>query len=207
MVTFIIVRHGYSQFNKEKKYTGQMDVPLEELGVWQAERTAEYAVKHFRIDAIYSSDLSRAMNTARPAAEALKLPIHPERDLREIYLGNWQGRLLADVKKEEEYQQWEAGLFKGSDKETRAELLARSKEVIHRIAQENEGKSVLITTHGGVVNALMREWLKGSKTDQIKFPGNASISVVDYDVQSRVADILLMGYEGHLNGSLSSEEE
>lgn len=207
MVTFIIVRHGYSQFNREKRYTGQLDVPLEDIGVWQAERAAEYVVKHFQIDAIYSSDLSRAMNTAEPVAKALHLPIHREKDLREVYLGSWQGRLIEEVKREEEYRQWSAELCESNDRESTAALLERSKRVIRRIAEENEGKCVLISTHGGVVNALMREWLEARGIDQMKFPANASVSAVNYDVQSGEADILLMGYEGHLYGSFTSEEE
>lgn len=165
----------------------------------KAQRTAEYVLQNFQIDAVYSSDLSRAMDTARPIAKALSFPIHPDRRLREIYLGNWQGRLIEEVKRDEEYIQWQAGLYEGNEKETRAELLFRANEVIHEIALKNDNKNVLLSTHGGVVNALLREWLNLQKTDRIKFPGNASISVVNYDIQSKSADILLMGYDGHLN--------
>ena len=198
MVTFVIVRHGCTWCNKEKVYTGQMDVPLEELGVWQAQRAAEYILKHFKIDAIYSSDLTRAINTARPLAEALQLPIHTDSDLREIYLGSWQGRLIEEVRKEKEYALWSEGIIKDSEKENHEQLLVRAKRAFQRIAEENEDKCIMIATHGGIVNCLIRAWLGAEKTKNMKLPGNASVTVVNYDAKTEDAEILVMGFEGHL---------
>lgn len=200
MVKFIIIRHGYSQFNKEKKFTGQTDVPLDALGVLQAERTAEYILNHFKVDAVYSSDLSRAINTAEPVARALNLQIHLDSDLREIYLGDWQGRFLDEVKKTQEYALWNAEIGNYGDRENHSQLLERAKKVFQRIAEENEGKCVLVSSHGGVVNSMTREWLGAENADKVKFPGNASVSVVNYDAKTKTAEILLLGYNGHLVG-------
>lgn len=196
MVKMILVRHGYSVTNKEKKYTGQMDVPLDERGVEQAEQTAAHVLANYRIDAVYSSDLSRAVETIRPIAETLQLPIHTDVDLREVYLGGWQGRFLAEVQKEESFQIRSAG--GDGDWEKQDDFLARCKDVIRKIALENEGKTVLIGTHGGVVNTLMRDWLGETASENIKFPGNASISVIEYDTETDKAEILVMGYDRHL---------
>jgi len=203
MVTFIIVRHGYSQFNKEGRYTGQLDIPLDEVGILQAKLNAEFVMQNYRIDAIYSSDLKRAMETARPVAEALQLPIHPEKDLREIHAGSWHGRIIEElkVKHGEEYRRWMAGTDNGDsgDRESRAKLRDRSLAVFQRIAETEEGKNVLVVTHHGVITELVREWL-GPLWKGKKLPGipNASVSVVQYDAQSNCWEFVLTGYDAHL---------
>ena len=203
MVTFIIVRHGYSKFNKEGRYTGQMDIPLDEIGMLQAKLNAKFVMQNYRIDAIYSSDLKRAMETARPVAEALHLPIHPEKDLREIDAGSWHGRIIAELKQKhgEEYYQWMAGTDnrESGDRESRAELRARSLAAFHRIAETEEGKNVLVVTHHGVITEIEREWIGPIWTGE-KLPGipNASVSVVWYDEKSRHGEFLLTGYDAYL---------
>ena len=97
MVKFIIVRHGYSVFNKEKRFTGQIDAALDERGVEQAKRNAEYILNNYKIDCIYSSDSSRAYNTVKPVADALGMTIVPTKELRELYIGEWEGRRIAEI--------------------------------------------------------------------------------------------------------------
>jgi len=203
MVTFIIVRHGYSLFNKEGRYTGQMDIPLDEMGIRQAKKTAEYVLRNYPIDTIYASDLGRAMETARPVAEALHLPIHPEKDLREIDAGSWHGKIIEELKREhgEEYYQWMTGTDNGDagDRESRTKLRARSLAVFQRIAEAEKGNNVLVVTHHGVITEIERAWL-GPFWKGEKLPGipNASVSVVQYDEKSRHGEFLLTGYDTHL---------
>lgn len=90
MTTVLLIRHGQSVTNVTQVFTGHYDVPLSPLGQEQARRTAAYLQKNFRIDAIYASDLMRAMQTAQPTAAAFGLPICPEPDLREICAGRWE---------------------------------------------------------------------------------------------------------------------
>ena len=100
MVTLLIVRHGYSMGNKEKRFSGQMDVALDEIGLRQAQSIAEYVLATFRIDAVYASDLQRAVDTVKPIADALKLSVIECKSLREVDVGDWQGKRIADVEKE-----------------------------------------------------------------------------------------------------------
>lgn len=69
MVKFIIVRHGYSKCNQSKTYTGQTESPLTELGILQAKITGEYLYQNYKTDLVYSSDLSRAIDTAKAFTE------------------------------------------------------------------------------------------------------------------------------------------
>ncbi|MBQ3014558.1 MAG: histidine phosphatase family protein [Clostridia bacterium] len=76
MTTLIVVRHGYSEGNREQRFVGHGEVPLTAIGREQAICTAEY-LKDYKIDRIYSSDLIRAMQTAIPTAKMHGLPIYP----------------------------------------------------------------------------------------------------------------------------------
>ena len=75
MVTFLLLRHGISENNVKQWSSGHYDTPLADLGREQAKKACAYICKSYSVDAIWSSDLSRAMDTARPAAESLGLEI------------------------------------------------------------------------------------------------------------------------------------
>ena len=96
----IIVRHGYSTSNASGCYTGQQDAPLSDLGHRQAELLADYfsGADAPHIDAIYSSDLCRAVDTVAPTARRLSLPIIKLPALRELDTGLWTGVPYGEVK-------------------------------------------------------------------------------------------------------------
>ena len=81
-------------------YTGQVDVALTERGLRQANKTAEYVAETYRIDAIYSSDLKRAMSTAIPLSERIGIPIILEPRIKEIYGGLWENKLMPEIDKQ-----------------------------------------------------------------------------------------------------------
>ena len=89
MTTLIFVRHGQSQSNLEKRFTGQGNTELTKLGRMQAERTAAF-LKDYPIEAVYASDLNRAMDTARPTAQMHGLEVIPDPMLREVNAGLWE---------------------------------------------------------------------------------------------------------------------
>lgn len=211
MVTFILIRHGYSKGNKEKIFTGQLDLPLDEVGVAQAKATAKYISENYRIDRIYSSDLSRACETARPLAEATGLEILPCKELRETDFGKWQGMLIADVAKEfpEDFAEYKAapGLSMFGGAECYATVMKRASEAIDRIAAENDGKTVVISTHGGVIRSLRAAWQNVELKDikQIPHVPNSSVTVLDYDVRNKKAEYKLTGYIDHLPDKITEE--
>ena len=204
MVTFIIVRHGYSVFNKEKRFTGQIDADLDERGFAQAKKNAEYILANYHIDAIYSSDLCRAYNTVKPVADALGIPNHTSTDLRELDIGRWEGLRIADVKRDEPealafYRQRIPEANAGGG-ETRLQLRQRITRIMNEIAVENDGKTVLIGSHGGAIRALCCAWMgytieEIDKTTDLK---NASITIVRYDAETKHAEFVLYNYNEHL---------
>ncbi len=210
MVKFVIVRHGYSEFNKQGRFSGQADIALDEIGKEQAYSIAKYAAKNFKIDSIYSSDLCRAYETARPTAEMLGLPIVKEKELRELHVGEWQGMLVKEIEKEypEEFALFKnnVGLARPVGGESYPELMVRAAKIFDKIAKENEGKTVFVATHGGIVRALRCAWagITPEGIQEVAHVKNASISVAEYSDGKGV--FTEIGYTGHLeNTEISSE--
>jgi probable phosphoglycerate mutase len=92
-----IVRHGETAWNAEHRVQGQLDIPLNDLGLRQAQAVGRVLGAE-RFDVIYSSDLSRALQTARPTASALGMKILEDRNLRERHYGMFERQTYAEVK-------------------------------------------------------------------------------------------------------------
>ena len=107
MTTLYFVRHGESRANVETVFTGQTDVPLSDRGMRQAEELKERLLS-LRPDAFFSSDLLRAVQTVTPTAEALGLAVRPEKGLREIDGGLWEGKHIGEIARAypEDYARW-----------------------------------------------------------------------------------------------------
>ena len=209
MVRFLIIRHGYSKSNKEKKFTGQMDVGLDTVGFIQAEDTGQYVSEKYHIDKIYSSDLCRAYETAIPLAKRVNLPIITRTDLREADVGIWQGMLIEDVRKKypEEFEKYRVNPgetpFPGG--ESYGDLMVRAEKALREIAMENEGKTVAIVTHGGVIRALWCAW-NGDSVANIKnihHVDNASVTEVEFENDS--IKFIITGYSDHLTEKVTEE--
>ena len=97
MTRLIVIRHGNSVTNAERRYTGQLDAALSDLGREQAEQVAEYLCANERLDAIYASDLSRAVDTIEPTAKRMGLAIRLDPTLRETDVGEWTGKTYEEV--------------------------------------------------------------------------------------------------------------
>ncbi len=184
----LIVRHGESIGNAKREFLGHTNKDLSELGYKQAEKTAEYLSKT-KIDAVYSSDLIRAHNTALPHAKLRNLEVNDSEELREIYAGEWEGKRVEDIIEEYPnyfYEVWRAkfGECEIPGGESVPQLSERIYREVLRIASENKGKTVLIGCHAAAIRSL---WGKITKTppsfvaNEIPFPTNASVSVVYYD--------------------------
>lgn len=202
MVKIILVRHGFSQFNNEKRFTGQIDVPLDEVGFIQAKNTSEYILKNFKIDCIYSSDLSRAINTIKPVSDALNLSINQLQELRELHLGNWEGELM-EILKERHGNRYRDYITYPEDEplhggERYVDLMERAKNVIEYIIAKNEGKTVLISSHGGFIRALLCILYekKPCELKNVTPVPNASVSVINFN--NGKYEFESVGYDDHL---------
>lgn len=161
MAELLLVRHGETDWNAERRFQGHADPSLNDVGRNQAQEVADALVGE-RVDAVYTSDLARARETAEIIAERLGIPVIALEELREIDVGEWQGLTWPEI--EERYPEgvrawhesghgWQAG-------ETYDELGERILAVLRRIAAEHAGERVLVVGHGGTVRAV-RAHLEG----------------------------------------------
>jgi probable phosphoglycerate mutase len=155
----ILIRHGETDWNRELRFQGHIDVPLNDLGHEQARRLglrlAGEPVQH-----IISSDLMRAQQTAAPAALQLGLEPVTSVALREQNFGVVEG-LRADEIQRLHPRAWEDWLQFREDHampegETTREFHARVIEALGRVATTHDGARVLVVTHGGVLDMVWR---------------------------------------------------
>src|SRR5262245_23763761 len=141
--TLVLARHGQTDWNRERRLQGWADPPLNELGRTQAAELAT-ALDGERFDAVYSSDLRRAAETARIVASRLGLgSVVEDSSLREVDLGSWSGRLWEEVADQQR-----------PDGESREAHRERVVSGVLRLAAAHEGETVLIVSHGGSLRAL-----------------------------------------------------
>jgi uncharacterized phosphatase len=146
--TLCLVRHGETEWNLTHRYQGTTDIPLNETGRAQARRVAE-ALGRERWDAIVSSPLSRAMETARAIAATTGIQtIEEDRDLQERAYGEAEGLTLAEREKT-----WPGGDWPGL--ESWDDVATRVMTAIERIAAGHSGRRVIVVCHGGVINTIL----------------------------------------------------
>lgn len=183
---FIIVRHGFSVANDQKRFAGHSDFPLTELGLLQAEKCAA-ALKDEMIDVIYASDLSRAYATAVPTAKAHSLGIIPHKGLREIFAGEWEGSLFTELceKYADSYSVWKNDIGRAScdGGESVGELYDRVVSTVLSIAEAEQGKVVFIATHATPIRALCAAAAGrgASGMSEISWVSNASVNVFEVE--------------------------
>ncbi len=137
MTTLLLVRHGETDWNAEGRLQGQTDRPLSDYGRRQAQQLAG-GLESEEVEAIYSSDLARARETAEIVGERLGLTVELDPDLREKDWGTWEGLTALERDRVE---------FVGESTEEHQERILRA---LRRISERHPGeRRVLVVTHGG----------------------------------------------------------
>ena len=146
MTTLLLARHGETGWNREGRWQGWADPPLNATGQAQAHRLAD-ELRAVAFDAVYSSDLRRAHETAVILAAPHAVPVLADAGLREIDIGSWSGLTRAEI----------ADRFpdgRRPDGETHEEHGARVREAVMRIARDHLGERILLVGHGGTIRAI-----------------------------------------------------
>lgn len=204
---FYLVRHGQTDWNRAGKIQGTTDIPLNETGRQQAERLAGVLKEkrgypaETRIDAIYTSPLARAFQTAEILAKSETLPLRRLTELRERDFGCWEGKNWQQVEKEypDEFHLWREQPMVGvpSGGESRKSCEARSERAIRRILEETAGDAVIVA-HGGILVFLMNYLLRFQRDPQEIIVANASLSVISYDRSTGMGKLLALNETGTL---------
>ena len=155
----LAIRHGETTWNQDKRLQGQLDIPLNERGHWQAARAAE-ALREEAVAAVYSSDLERAHQTARAIAAAQGLEVRAHAGLRERHFGVFQGKTWTELEVEapEAARAWRERLpeFAPEGGETLLQLRARIEAALNEIAARHPGEQIVVVAHGGVLDMVYR---------------------------------------------------
>lgn len=156
------VRHGESQFNCQGRIQGQLDPPLSELGMAQAELLAEALAKR-PITAVVSSPLVRARQTAEPLARRLGVDMLLMPELMEIHAGCFQGLTWPEIRARfpDLESRWKSHDpdFRVDGGETRRELMARGAAALRKV-RELPHAEVAVVTHGGLLGAALKALLQ-----------------------------------------------
>lgn len=202
--TLCVVRHGETTWNAEKRLQGHLDVPLNANGVAQAHATAAL-LREQRFNAIVSSDLARAAQTARVIATACALAPETSTAWRERHYGHFQGLGYADAARHhpEDYARFEQRdvhfAFRNGG-ESLAAFDRRIRAALAALLARHQGDRVLLVTHGGVLDILNRI----ARDRPLDLPRdflipNAALNWLSHDGQRWQVDV--WAEQTHLNAS------
>jgi len=183
----ILIRHGETAWNRELRFQGHADVPLNDIGHEQARRIGLRLADETAVQHLISSDLMRAQQTAAPAALQLSLPVVTSAALREQFFGVVEG-MRSDEIQSLHPRAWEEWLEFREDHampegETPREFHARIIAALGGIATAHTGQHLIVVTHGGVLDMVWRTAkglsLSGPRRSDIPNAGFNRIRIAD----------------------------
>lgn len=200
----ILIRHGETDWNRELRFQGHIDVPLNDLGHEQARRLG-LRVAGEPVHHLLCSDLMRAQQTAAPAAQHLNLEVLTSAALREQSFGVVEGMRAGDIQRLHP-RAWEDWLQFREDHampegESAVQFHARIIEALGSVAQRYAGRIVMVVTHGGVLDMVWRTaqglGLNGPRQSEIPNAGFNRIRIADAERPERI-EIVDWADIGHL---------
>jgi probable phosphoglycerate mutase len=205
----LFIRHGETSWNRVKRIQGHIDIPLAETGIRQAQRLAQRLMKEARdgarLDAIYSSDLQRAQQTAQPAAAALGIAPRLVEALRERSYGVFQGHDSEEIAQRypDDYARWQTrdpGFAPAGGESVRA-FYHRIVHAVAAIVANHPGGRIACVTHGGVLDCVYRH-ARGLALDAPRDYAllNTSVNTVEFHADGRVT-VLQWADVAHLDGA------
>jgi broad specificity phosphatase PhoE len=158
-MTFVyLVRHGQTAWNKSEIFRGRADVPLNEIGLKEAELAAEY-FRGKKVDAVYASPISRAIQTAEKIAGVLGLKVLLHPGITDMSFGDWEGRPINEVESNDadRFRLWQEGphLLKVPGGETLEEVRTRSMAALEEVIQTHAHGTVIMVSHRVVTKVLI----------------------------------------------------
>ena len=181
-----LIRHGETDWNREFRYQGSSDVPLNETGIEQARRVG-VRMSDIAPCNVITSPLSRASRTAEIITEYSPGSVEIEKSelLREISFGIWEGLTIPEIKKidGETFEKWKTAPFSYTPEngEAFSEVMERSLIIKEKICSRPAGENTFIVAHGGVLRAVAAALIGLKDIDlmwRMRFD-NCSVSVVD----------------------------
>jgi probable phosphoglycerate mutase len=203
----LLVRHGETHWNREGRFQGQLDIPLNATGQAQSQKTVDL-LKGLAIDKVFTSPLQRPRATAQALAEQKGLPLTVIPDLQEISHGTWEGKLQSEV--EVEYPgllaQWtqHPETVQMPEGENLQDIWLRTTRAWQAILQQAEGTTSLVVAHDAINKALLCQWVGLGAEAIWRFKqGNGAVTVLDYpEGITGPAVLRTVNYTAHLDGGI-----
>ncbi|MFJ7954165.1 histidine phosphatase family protein [Lysinibacillus sp. NPDC096418] len=195
MTMFYLVRHGETVWNKEQRLQGWLDSQLTSDGIMHAKKLGEH-LKSVKFAAAFCSSSERAKETLSYLVHDKNLPIHYVDDLREINLGNWQGRTIDEVRQHDRYE-YEVytdfpAQFIATHTESFGTVTERAMYALKNIANQYPDDKILLVSHGVTIKCIVNAIL-GRSIKQLWAPPiieDTSVTIVDVENdQWRVKEI------------------
>ncbi len=156
----LAIRHGETAWNVDTRIQGQLDIPLNDTGRWQAARLARALATRDPIHAIYSSDLLRARDTAHALSQATGAPLAMHLGLRERGFGVFEGKTFVEIEAAwpEESARWRKRdpHWAPQGGESLTQMRQRVEHALHELAARHPGEQIVLVAHGGVMDMLYR---------------------------------------------------
>ncbi len=202
MTKLYLIRHGQTDYSRDKKYCGSRDVPLNAEGMLQAEKLAR-RFSHVAVDAVYASDLRRAIQTAGICFKESRVIVWPS--FREMDFGVLEGLGYEDAMKNFPaiYDAWihtplDVTLPQG---ESFGHFCERVDDGMKLLLAENKGKSIALITHGGPIRVILCHALgRGVKDFWSIKQDNAALNMIEYH-EGRAAEVVSINDTEHLTRS------
>ena len=203
-----LVRHAETDWNKERRFQGHLDVPLSSIGIEQAEALANwFTAIGLPIAALYTSDLSRAAQTAHAIANSIGVSPVLAPALREIHCGVWQGLLASELETRypEQVNHWRTTVntcaMEGG--ESLLEVQTRIYQFYREAAAAHPGQAIVLVTHGAALSALVAA-ITGADLGEFWRErrlrhDNTGVTVVLQDENSANGQVLHSNLIQHLN--------
>lgn len=167
--TFYLFRHGQTDWNVEHRCQGHTDIPLNSTGISQAQTLSEFfKSREVVFDRLYSSDLSRALETAKTVQKSQpnSVELIQTKSLREGHLGQAEGLKISEIKEKFGEKRWESFRFTTGEAldigfpggETRRESLQRIRSFVEGLI-DSPHQVIGLSTHGGVLRSLLHSFL------------------------------------------------
>jgi len=165
-IPFYFLRHGQTDWNREGRLMGQQDIPLNQVGIKQAQEVASYLKdSQVTIDKIISSPLMRAKQTAEIISNIINAPINFHAGLKEVYFGTAEGKLKAY---ENLHESWVGGI---TPEGAESWVIFKHRVISATIKSLQNDGTTLIVAHGGVYSAIM---------DFLGFPNQDADNCIPY---------------------------
>ena len=186
MTTIYLIRHGETEANQYRRIQGWLDTNVSEHGLRQIEALSQ-RFSSIEVHAVYSSDLSRAVTTAKAISGPHGLALHTDTRLREIHMGSWAGcswdeLVQNDRERAERFlalsPTWQAPGGEGFE-----EVRRRVGKALKEIAAHHDGQSVAVISHGAAIRQILAMFhgLSVSESGQIPLGANTSFSILEID--------------------------